>query len=113
MIRMKLMRSWILAGLLVLLVLGCTNTDAVQGRYQAEVTEGPSSISIRLELGANGQGDWALKGEKVFFKWETQGKEVWLHTKSGGVVVGQILGPGTIEVNMPGAGIISFKKTGR
>ena len=96
--------------LLVLFFWGCKNADDLQGKYMAEIKEGYSSPSIKLELGANGQGSWAMKGERFFFRWETQGQEFWLHTKSGGVVAGRILGQGTIEIKLPGAGILSFRK---
>ena len=101
------------AVLLILWIGGCRNEEALQGKYQAEFREGTSTSIIKLDLGANGQGGWTLKDEKVFFKWESQGKEVWLHTKSGGVVTGRLLEPGVIEVDMPGAGRFSFKKMAR
>ena len=101
---------WIPVAFLVLLFLGCKNAEDVPGKYLAELKEEASSIPIKLELGANGQGSWAMKGEKVFFRWETQGQEVWLHTKSGGVVAGRISGPGIILIKLPGASTLSFRK---
>jgi hypothetical protein len=100
---------WMPVVLLVLFLGGCKNADDLKGKYLAEIKDS-SSPSIKLELGANGQGSWSMKGEKVFFRWETQGQEVWLHTKSGGVVAGRILSQGTIEIKLPGAGTLLFRK---
>ena len=93
---------WMPVVLLVLFFGGCKNADDLQGKYLAEIKEDSSSPSIKLELGPNGQGSWAMKGEKVFFRWETQGQEVWLHTKSGGVVAGRIWDRGPLKSNCRG-----------
>jgi hypothetical protein len=110
MIRSKRCLWWIPVVFSALFCWGCKNSGEVPGKYLAELKEPTASISIKLQLGANGQGSWDMKGERVFFRWETQGQEVWLHTKSGGVVAGRILGRGVIEIKLPGAGTLSFRK---
>ena len=57
----------------------------------------------------NGQGSWSIEEDNVSFKWEIRENEIWLHTKSGGVIVGKIVGE-TIEINLPAAGEYYFKK---
>ncbi len=110
MIRSKHCLYWMPVVFLVLIWGGCNNSREIPGKYLAELKEAPVSVSIKLELGANGQGSWDMKGERVFFRWETKGQEVWLHTKSGGVVVGRILGQGAIEIRLPGTETLSFRK---
>lgn len=104
---------WLLAVLFFLFLGGCKDADGVRGKYLAESKKDPPPISIKLELGVNGQGSWSMREDRFFFRWETHEGEIWLHTKSGGVVVGRLLGKEAIEINLPGTGILTFKKVSK
>ncbi|MBA4395109.1 MAG: hypothetical protein C0407_16280, partial [Desulfobacca sp.] len=56
------------------------------------------------------QGFWTRGDESVMFKWEIKNKKIWLHTKSGSLISGNIINADRIEIKLPGAGIIVFKK---
>ncbi len=61
---------------------------------------------------ANGQGSWSIEEDNASFKWEIRENEIWLHTKSGGLIVGRIVGE-AIVINLPGVGEYYFKKVKR
>jgi len=93
----------------LLLAMSCQDRGRLSGRYAAGGDENQDSLTISLELMANGQGSWSIEEDNVSFKWEIRENEIWLHTKSGGVIVGKIVGE-TIEINLPAAGEYYFKK---
>ena len=49
-----------------------------------------------------GKAIWRIPDNEVSFRWDIKGKEIWLSTKSGGIIIGKIQGD-TIEVKLPGA----------
>ena len=93
----------------LLLAMSCQDRGRLSGRYAADVGKNRISPTISLELMPNGQGSWSIEEDNVSFKWEIRENEIWLHTKSGGVIVGKIVGE-TIEINLPAAGEYYFKK---
>ena len=94
------------------LTTGCEERGRLSGRYVADIDENRLSPTISLELMDNGQGSWSTEEDSVSFKWEIRESEIWLHTKSGGVIVGKIVGE-TIEINLPGVGEYYFEKVKR
>ncbi|UCB47611.1 MAG: hypothetical protein JSW56_10520 [Deltaproteobacteria bacterium] len=109
-------RGSVLITILILFLLSwgaCSrDTSRVTGKYMAQTGEGEQSMSVILELRENGTGSWATEEDNVDFKWEMRGEEILFHTKSGGVIVGNI-GREGIEIYLPGAGVHSFKKIRR
>jgi len=107
-------RSSLITVFIVFLVLmvSCEGRDKFVGKYQAYTNKNRQSLTIFLELMANGQGSWSIEEDNASFKWEIREKEIWLHTKSGGVIVGKINGE-TIEIHLPGVGEYYFKKVKR
>ncbi len=91
------------------LMVSCDNREKLVGKYQAENNKNRQSLTIFLELKANGRGSWAIEEDNVSFKWEIKEKEIWLHTQLGGVIVGKISGD-AIEVHLPEVGVYYFKK---
>jgi hypothetical protein len=61
-----------------------------------------------LLLKEDGKGTWALGSEDVSFIWESRGQEIWLHAKTGGVVVGKLRPNHTIDISLPGIGCFLF-----
>lgn len=110
MIKSGLFRIILLAALFLLPVSACKDTSDVQGSYWAESPLETQANPMKLVLNLNGHGFWSRGDEQVFFKWETKNKKIWLHTKSGGIVSGNLIKAGSIEIMLPGAGIVAFKK---
>ncbi len=111
---MQRIRSF-LAGILVvfvILMLSCEDSERLVGKYQAEAIESGESSLLFLELMPNGQGSWSTEEDNVSFKWEIRENAIRLHTKSGGVIIGKIVGE-TIEINLPGVSEYCFKKLKR
>jgi hypothetical protein len=62
-----------------------------------------------MELKANGDGAWRMGDEEIPFTWYIKSGELRINTKGGGVLVGAIAG-GSIQVTLPSAGALLFKK---
>ncbi len=103
-----------LLALVVLLatLAGCGGYD-VTGRYEA-VGPGGSDAPVLLILKAEGKGVLSFNGEDAPFTWDVRdrGRALWLHTKDGGVLAGT-LGSDSIEMDIPGAGRLAFRRTAR
>jgi len=93
----------------LLLTLSCEKESRLAGKYATVNDMTQRTAVVNLELMANGQGAWSIEEDNVSFKWETRGEEIWLHTKSGGVIVGTINGD-TLTVNLPVVGVHRFNK---
>ena len=52
---------------------------------------------------------WVSGDEEVEFKWKAIDGELRLNTKGGGVLVGRVKGD-LIELKLPGAKVMAFKK---
>ena len=89
----------------------CEDTSDLRGRYWAE---GPpqekQADPVELVLNLNGQGFWIMGDERVLFKWETKNNKIWLHTKAGGIISGNLIKSDRIEIMLPGTGRLIFKK---
>lgn len=90
----------------------CENREHLVGKYQTAIDVNGESQTILLELMANGQGSWSGQEDNITFKWESKEDEIWLHTKSGGLIVAKIVGE-NIEIDLAGAGLYRFKKIER
>ena len=98
--------------LFLVLMVSCEDRGKLVGKYQADNNENRQSVTIFLELLANGQGSWSIEEDNASFKWEIREDAIWLHTRSGGVIVGKIVEE-TIEIHLPGVGEYYFKKVKR
>jgi len=87
---------------------GCADTATVTGEYAAEL-DGQQGQRIGLQLEPDGQGSWASEDESISFRWESHAGQIWLHSKTGGIIEGRLL-QGDIEFTVPGAGRVTFKK---
>jgi hypothetical protein len=86
------------------------DTSDVRGKYLAEFPLEKQTDPTELVLNPNGQGYWANRDERVIFKWETKKNKIWLHTKAGGFVSGDLIKTDKIVIMLPGTGVIRFKK---
>ena len=96
--------------LLPLLLCRCTGHEQMAGTYQAVATGPQGDLSATLELQADGKGLWSIETDNAPFRWDRRGNGIRLHTASGGVIVGTI-DDGAINIDIPGAGIITFRRT--
>lgn len=103
-------RGWVLGLCLVLiLVFGCESKDKYAGVYKAQGQAPAKQAEIVVELKANGDGLWRVGSEEVTFAWYIKRGELRVNTKGGGVIVGKI-DKDTIELTLPNADAMIFKK---
>jgi len=95
--------------LLAAVLISCGSRDSYTGTYKAEALTSPRHAETIIELKANGDGMWRVDDEEIPFAWDVKGSELRINTKAGGVIVG-VIEKDTIQVNLPGAGTMPFKK---
>jgi hypothetical protein len=88
----------------------CSQRDVYEGIYISQEEESSKHAGSKLELMEKGQAVWRVPDHEVSFRWDIKGSEIWLSTKSGGIIIGKIHGD-TIEITLPGAKKMSLKKT--
>ena len=96
---------------LLLLIPACRSTPQdVAGTYAAP-NPATGKPPFTLTLGKDGKGSLACDFEDAKISWESRPDgEIWLHTKTGGVISGRVEGE-TLLLNLPGSGTLSFKKS--
>jgi hypothetical protein len=87
----------------------CDNKQKYTGLYRAEGGELQREQENTIELSENGQGVWRIANDEASFSWEITGKEIRLHTKTGGIIKGMIKNNG-MEIMLPNSQIGFFKK---
>ena len=90
--------------------LSCGQKDIYEGIYKAQQDETAKYSRNQLELMEKGQAVWRLSDAEVSFRWDIKDSEIWLSTKSGGIIIGKIHGD-IIQITLPGANKMSFKKS--
>ena len=95
--------------LLMIFAFSCGQEDIYEGTYKAQDGKSSKYAGSQIELMEKGQAIWrALDGE-VSFRWEIKDSEIWLSTRSGGIIIGKIHDD-TIEITLPGAKTMSFRR---
>ncbi len=99
--------------LLLAVILGgalwaCTDQRVFEGTYTSN--EAAQEGQITLTLCAGGEGTWDASMDTVAFRWKVRGAEIWLHTRTGGVVLGRVLDQNRLSVDVPGVGNVLFKR---
>ena len=79
----------------------------MEGKYQSS-SESP--LFVLLDLQPSGQGTWETAMDMVAFRWQQRDKEIWLHTRTGGVVIGTIVDKSKLRISLPGVGPITFER---
>lgn len=104
---------YIKLGLIILiatLVCGCSSQqEKLVGTYNAVKTGSTDPVVASLEFLADGKGFWSIETDNAPFRWDLSQNRIRLHTKSGGVIQGTIDGD-TIELTLPGMGLIRFNR---
>lgn len=95
--------------LLPLLVCQCDKHETIAGTYHAIESSPQGNPPATLELQADGKGLWSIETDNAPFRWNLYRNAIRLHTQTGGVVDGTVEGE-TIKIDIPGSGIIIFKR---
>lgn len=105
--RFRLARGLAALCLALALAAGCAGEGDPQGTYYARSGNGEE---VHLTLSEGGKGSWDTDGTDVPLTWETRKGGIWLHTRSGGVLRGEIFGGGEIRIDLPGVGVLTFRQ---
>ena len=101
---------FMLVFLIAALVYGCSSPqDKFLGKYTAVKIESTDWVAASLELLADGKGFWSIDTDNAPFRWDLYQNRIRLHTKSGGVIQGT-LNNDTIQLALPGMGVIRFQR---
>ena len=91
-----------------LVLCACESTSGWEGRYISSATEGSM---VTLTLQADGKGLWVVDQESTPVRWKKRQGALWLHVRSGGVLIGQLLeNEKALSVSLPGGGSVLLKK---
>ncbi len=93
----------------LLLLAGCRGpVEALVGDYESQRVD---TRPARLTLRTDGGGALVVGAEEAPFRWEVrEDGRVVLHTRQGGKIVAQ-QSAGALELDLPGAGRLVFRKT--
>jgi hypothetical protein len=100
----------LLVALLLVFSPACTSEEQYEGTYEAQAAEDSKYAGTIIELKEGGQGTWTMMDDEASFEWYVKGDELRLNTKMGGVIVGHLRDDGSFEIELPGAGKMSFQK---
>ena len=102
-----------IGGLLILgalLSCSCQSGTNREGKYVSQQTV-DAGFSVTLILNSDGKGYWVSADENTPLRWEKRRGALWLHVKSGGVLIAEPVAAGqTLEIDVPGQGSIRFEK---
>jgi hypothetical protein len=87
----------------------CEKREPYTGRYLAQEGTLPSQSEISIELKDQGMGVFRVGDDEAPFRWQVKNKEIRLHTKSGGVLIGTIQ-EDLLHMSLPGTKIKVFKR---
>jgi hypothetical protein len=81
---------------------------ALAGKYEAQIVRNGKPTAVAMVLRPDRKGEWNVEYDNAPFTWEKRNREIWLHTKTGGVIVGK-LENGEIVFRLPGASLYRFR----
>jgi len=94
----------------MMLSFSCAPKDIYEGIYKAEGGSSHKYCNSQIELMERGLAVWRVPEDEVSFRWDIKDSEIWLSTKSGGIIIGKIDGD-VIEMQLPGiSSTCCFKK---
>jgi hypothetical protein len=102
----------LLAGLMLigLLSAACESRSVWEGRYVGQTGPGPGG-AVTLILQAGGKGQWSADQESTPLRWEERSGALWLHLKSGGVMVAQLIPvEKALSLELPGVGALVLRR---
>jgi hypothetical protein len=85
----------------------CESGSGWQGRYVSP-TEG---ARVMLTLQSDGKGLWVVDQESTPVRWKLRQGALWLHVRSGGVLIAQPLdNEKSLSISLPGGETVLLKK---
>ncbi len=89
------------------LMTGCgkSGDPELAGTYEAVIGSakgGKKTVNVNLELKPDHKGNWTVEDNTTEFRWEIREGKIWIHTVSGGVIVGDREKTG-FRIRLPGA----------
>lgn len=89
------------------LMTGCGKSGHADlaGTYEAVIGSakgGKKTVNVNLELKPDHKGNWTVEDNTTEFRWEIREGSLWMHTVSGGVIVGEMEKNG-FRIRLPGA----------
>jgi hypothetical protein len=100
----------LLMSLLLAFAFSCGQRESYIGKYVIYGEEPSKDSETYIELKEKGMGAWRIGDDEVSFRWDLKDGEIWLKTKTGGIIIAKIKDD-TLEITLPGAKMMSFKKT--
>lgn len=96
--------------LVCLMVWSCDPGPEWAGKYVAMDDSGTAD-AVALVLEPGGKGQWIAHQESTPLQWEERGGDVWLHFKTGGVVIARPHSADRgLAVEIPGAASFILRK---
>ncbi|MGW8185783.1 MAG: hypothetical protein ACWGNK_00905 [Desulfobacterales bacterium] len=96
--------------LICLTICSCDTGAGWEGKY---ATSQPSdrTAGLTLILDAGGKGQWIIDQESTPLQWEERGGDVWLHFKTGGVIIAKSdSADQSLTVEIPGSDSVLLRK---
>lgn len=84
---------------------GKTGDADLAGKYEAVnigLKGAKKPVNVSMELKPDHKGQWTVEADTAEFRWEIQEGKIWIHTLSGGVIVGDMEKNG-FRIRLPGA----------
>ncbi len=106
--------NWATSAVLILLVVclwACSKPEGYIGVYEVPDGENSSHAGTEIELKEDHQGVWRTSEEEVTFRWDESDGDIRFRTREGGIVLGKI-SKDSLEVRLPGTGLLRFIKKG-
>ena len=98
--------------LLGLMAGGCGSGSVWEGRYEGRKPDGSGGMVVLL-LQPEGKGQWTAEQENTPLRWEERSGALWLHLKTGGVLVARpIPSESAFTLEIPGIGTYRLHKAG-
>lgn len=86
----------------------CESDSGWHGRYVSSPAEG---VPVTLTLESDGKGLWMVDQESTPIRWQKRQGALWLHVKSGGVLIAYPQGTEkTLSIGLPDGEKIVLKK---
>jgi hypothetical protein len=103
-LRFGLMLVW-------LLLWSCESRPEWEGQYVSQPgSEFAGAVTLILESG--GKGRWIIDQESTSLQWEHHDGSLWLHFKTGGVVIARLnASDQTLTVEIPGSMSMLLRKS--
>jgi len=103
----RLLATLLLIGLLIG---ACESRSSWEGRYVGPPGQDPAG-EVALTLQAGGKGQWTAERESTPLRWEERSGAIWLHLKTGGVMVAKPMpAQQALTVELPGVGALTLRK---